>query len=181
MLAARAEVTARSASGTRTIPIDELLEGPFTTTLAPNEILTEVRVPDPGPRSSGTYLKLERKVGDYATAAVGVQVSLDNGTIAPGRHRPDGVGPRNLRAAEAEEALRGAEPSDEVIEEAARLAAEAASPSSDVRGSAEYKRNVIRVFTERGLKTAIERRPGRRGGNMTERSQSRLAPQHRSR
>jgi carbon-monoxide dehydrogenase medium subunit len=155
MLAARAEVTARSASGTRTISIDDLLEGPFTTTLAPDEILTEVRVPDPGPRASGTYLKLERKVGDFATVAVGVQVSLDNGTIAQVGIGLTAVGPRNLRAAEAEEALRGAEPSDEVIAEAARLAAEAASPSSDVRGSAEYKRNVIRVYTARGLKKAI--------------------------
>jgi carbon-monoxide dehydrogenase medium subunit len=156
MLAARAEVTARSATGTRTISIDDLLEGPFTTTLAPDEILTEIRVPDPGPRASGTYLKLERKVGDYATAAVAVQVSLDNGTIAQAGIGLTAVGPRNLRAAEAEETLRGAEPNDQVIEEAARLAAEAASPSNDVRGTAEYKRNVIRVFTERGLKKAIE-------------------------
>jgi len=156
MLAARAQVVARSATGTRTIPLDDLLEGPFTTTLAPDELLMEVHVPDPGPRASGTYLKLERKVGDYATAAVAVQVSLDNGTIGAAGIGLTAVGPRNLRAAEAEEALRGAEPSDEVIAEAARLAADTASPSSDVRGSAEYKRNVIRVFTERGLKKAIE-------------------------
>ena len=168
MLAARAEVTARSAGGTRTISIDDLLEGPFTTTLAPDEILTEVRVPDPGPRASGTYLKLERKVGDFATAAVGVQVSLDNGTIAEAGIGLTAVGPRNLRAAEAEEALRGAEPSDEVIAEAARLAAEAASPSSDVRGSAEYKRNVIRVYTAARPEEGDRRRPGRRGGEMTE-------------
>jgi carbon-monoxide dehydrogenase medium subunit len=155
MLAARAEVVARSSGGTRTIAIDDLLEGPFTTRLAPDEILTEVRVPDPGPRASGTYLKLERKVGDFATAAVAVQVSLDNGTIGQAGIGLTAVGPTNLRAQAAEEALRGAEPSDEAIVEAARLAAEAASPSSDVRGSAEYKRNVIRVYTERGLRTAI--------------------------
>ena len=83
-------------------------------------------MPDPGPRASGTYLKLERKVGDFATVAVGVQVSLDNGTIAQAGIGLTAGGPRNLRAAEAEEALRGAEPSDEVIAEAARLAAEAA-------------------------------------------------------
>ncbi len=155
MLAARAEVTARSASGTRTISIDDLLEGPFTTTLASGRDPHGGARARSGPTRGGTYLKLERKVGDFATAAVGVQVSLDNGTIAEAGIGLTAVGPRNLRAAEAEEALRGAEPSDEVIAEAARLAAEAASPSSDVRGSAEYKRNVIRVYTERGLKKAI--------------------------
>jgi carbon-monoxide dehydrogenase medium subunit len=133
LLAARAEVVARSASGTR-----------------------EVRVPDPGARASGTYLKLERKVGDFATAAVAVQVSLDNGTIEQAGIALTAVGPTNLRAHAAEEALRGAEPTGEAIAEAARLAAEAASPSDDVRGSAEYKRNVIRVFTERGLRTAVD-------------------------
>ena len=154
MLAARAEVVARSSSGKRTIPIDELFEGPFTTTLAPNEILTEVRVPDPGPRASGTYLKLERKVGDFATAAVAVQVSLDERDDRAGRHRADRRRAQQHRARAAEDALRGAEPTDEVIAEAARLAAEAAEPQADIRGTADYKRNVVRVFTERGLRTA---------------------------
>ena len=98
MLAARASVVARSSSGSRTISVDELLDGPFTTTLAPNEIVTEVRVPDPGPRASGTYLKLERKVGDYATAAVAVQLSLSDGTIAEAGIALTGVGPTNIRA-----------------------------------------------------------------------------------
>jgi carbon-monoxide dehydrogenase medium subunit len=156
MLAARAEVAVRSSSGTRTIPIDELLEGPFTTTLAPNEIITEVRVPDPGPRSSGAYLKLERKVGDFATAAVAVQVSLSNGKIAQAGIALTGVGPTNIRARAAEEALAGAEPTEATIKEAARLAAEAGEPHDDIRGTAQYKRNVVRVFTERGLRTASE-------------------------
>jgi carbon-monoxide dehydrogenase medium subunit len=156
MLAARAEVAVRSSSGTRTIPIDELLEGPFTTTLAPNEIITEVRVPDPGPRSSGAYLKLERKVGDFATAAVAVQVSLSNGKIAQAGIALTGVGPTNIRARAAEEALAGAEPTEATIKEAARLAAEAGEPHDDIRGTAEYKRNVVRVFTERGLRTASD-------------------------
>jgi carbon-monoxide dehydrogenase medium subunit len=156
MLAARAEVAVRSSSGTRAIPIDELLEGPFTTTLAPNEIITEVRVPDPGPRSSGAYLKLERKVGDFATAAVAVQVSLSNGKIAQAGVALTGVGPTNIRARAAEEALAGAEPTEAAMKDAARLAAEAAEPHDDIRGTAEYKRNVVRVFTERGLRTASE-------------------------
>jgi carbon-monoxide dehydrogenase medium subunit len=154
MLAARASVVAKSSTGSRTISIDELFAGPFTTTLAPNEILTEVRVPDPGSHAGGTYLKLERKVGDYATAAVAVQLSLSNGTIGEAGIALTGVGPTNIRASAAEEALRGAEPTEAVFAEAARLAAEAANPQSDIRGTADYKRNVVRVFTERGLRAA---------------------------
>ncbi len=157
MLAARGSVVARGPSGERTIGIDDLLEGPFTTTLAPDEVITEARVPSPGARSGGTYMKLERKVGDYATAAVAVQVTLDNGSVAEAGIALTGVGPTNIRAAAAEEALRGAEPTEEAIAEAARLAAAAAQPQSDIRGSAEYKRSVVRVFTERGLRTAIAR------------------------
>jgi len=155
MLAARASVVAQGPDGERTIPIDDFLEGPFTTTLAPDEVITEVRVPDPGARSSGTYLKLERKVGDYATAAVAVQVSLDNGHVGEAGIALTAVGPTNLRAKAAEDALRGAEPTDAAIVEAARLAAEAAQPQSDIRGTVEYKRSVVRVFAERGLRKAI--------------------------
>jgi len=156
LLAIGAEVVVHGSSGERTLSLDELLQGPFTTALQPTEVLTEVRVPDPGPRSSGTYLKLERKVGDFATVGVAVHVSLDNGTIGRAGIALTGVGPRNVRAVEAERALAGASPDDEAIERAARLAAEASEPRDDVRGSAEYKRNVVRVFTERGLRTAVE-------------------------
>jgi aerobic carbon-monoxide dehydrogenase medium subunit len=161
MLATRASVVARGPEGERTISIDDLLDGPFTTTLSPDEVITEARVPDPGARSGGTYLKLERKVGDYATAAVAVQVTLDNGSVGEVGIALTGVGPTNLRAAAAEDALRGAEPSEAAIAEAARLAAEAAQPQSDIRGTADYKRNVVRVFTERGLRTAVARATGK--------------------
>jgi carbon-monoxide dehydrogenase medium subunit len=156
MLAARAEVVARSSAGERTIAVDDLLQGPFTTSLEPNEIITEARVPDPGPRASGTYLKLERKVGDYATAGVAVQLSFSNGTIERAGIALTGVGPRNIRATAAEEALAGAEPTEATIKQAALLAAEAADPQSDVRGTADYKRSVVRVFAERGLREAAE-------------------------
>ena len=155
MLAARASVVARGPDGERTISIDDLLDGPFTTTLSADEVITEARVPDPGARSGGTYLKLERKVGDYATAAVAVQVALDNGNVGEIGIALTGVGPTNIRAASAEDALRGSEPTDAAIANAARLTAEAAQPQSDIRGTADYKRNVVRVFTERGLRTAV--------------------------
>jgi aerobic carbon-monoxide dehydrogenase medium subunit len=155
MLAARATVVVRGASGERTIAVDELVLGPFSTTLAPDEVITEVRVPDPGARTGGTYLKLERKIGDFASAAVAVQVSLDNGHVGQVGIGLTGVGATNLRASAAEDALRGSKPNEEAIREAAKLAAAAAHPQSDNRGSADYKRNVVRVFCERGLRTAI--------------------------
>ena len=112
MLAVRAEVNVRSSNGTRTVSIDDFFQGPFTTVLEPNEIITDVRVPDPGSRSSGTYLKLERKVGDYATAAVAVQLSFSNGTVSQAGIALTGVGGSNIRAGAAEDVLRGAEPTD---------------------------------------------------------------------
>jgi carbon-monoxide dehydrogenase medium subunit len=158
MLAVRGEVVVRGPDGTRTIPARELFQGPFTTALEPTEILTEIRVPDPGPKASGTYLKLERKVGDFATVGVAVHVSFSNGSVGRAGVALTGVGPTNLVAEAAEEALAGATLDDEAIREAARLAAEAAQPHSDLRGSEEYKRNVVRVFTERGLRAAAEGR-----------------------
>jgi carbon-monoxide dehydrogenase medium subunit len=156
LMAAGARVVARGSRGSREIAVADLFEGPFTTTLEPTEVITEVRVPDPGPRAGGTYLKLERKVGDFATVAVAVQVSFSNGTVGRAGIALTGVGPRNLRAQAAEEALAGSPLDDEAIREAARLAADAAEPWDDERGSADYKRNVVRVFTERGLRKARE-------------------------
>jgi aerobic carbon-monoxide dehydrogenase medium subunit len=156
LMAAGARVVARGSGGTREIAVADLFEGPFTTTLEPTEVITEVRVPDPGPRAGGTYLKLERKVGDFATAAVAVHVSFSNGRVGRAGIALTGVGPRNLRAQAAEEALAGSALDDEAIGEAARLAADAAEPWDDVRGSADYKRNVVRVFVERGLRKARE-------------------------
>ncbi|MGH3020670.1 MAG: FAD binding domain-containing protein [Gaiellaceae bacterium] len=156
LLAAGAHVEAVGPGGTRTITLDEFFQGPFTTALEPTEIVTSVRVPDPGPRAGGTYLKLERKVGDYATVGVAVHLSLSNGTVGRAGIALTAVGPQNLRARAAEEKLAGAALDDDTIREAAELAAEAAQPRSDHRGSADYKRSVVRVFTERGLRKAAE-------------------------
>jgi carbon-monoxide dehydrogenase medium subunit len=154
LLAAGARVVAQRSTGRREIPLEDFFQGPFTTALEPNEVITEVRVPDPGPRAAGTYLKLERKVGDFATVAVAVHVSFSNGTVGRAGIALTAVGPSNMRARAAEEALAGAALDDSAIREAARLAAEEAQPRDDVRGSADYKRNVVRIFTERGLRAA---------------------------
>jgi carbon-monoxide dehydrogenase medium subunit len=159
MLALDAELVAASPAGERVIPAGDFFQGPFTTALRPDEVLTEVRVPLRD-RSGGAYLKLERKVGDFATVGVAVQVELDDGRVRKAGIGLTSVGASNLKATAAEQALAGREPSDEVIGEAARLAAQAAEPRDDVRGSAAYKRDVVRVFVQRGMKTALRRASG---------------------
>jgi carbon-monoxide dehydrogenase medium subunit len=156
LIAAGAEVVARSAQGERTLRLAGFFEGPFTTQLEPTELVTEIRVPDPGPRSGGAYLKLERKVGDFATAAVAVQLSLDDGTVGRAGIALTGVGPSNIEATEAEQSLQGSLLDEDAIKGAAELAARAAEPHDDLRGTAAYKRQVVRVFTERALRKAAE-------------------------
>jgi carbon-monoxide dehydrogenase medium subunit len=157
LLAAGASVIAQGTDGAREIPLSEFFHGPFMTALEPSELVTEIRVPDPGARTGGAYLKLERKIGDFATAAAGVQVELDDGgRIARAGIALTGVGATNIRAGRAEQVLAGAEPGEEAFRDAARLAAEEADPIADHRGDVEYKRNVVRVFVERGLRAAAE-------------------------
>jgi aerobic carbon-monoxide dehydrogenase medium subunit len=156
MIALGGTVIARSSSGEREISATELAEGPFQSSLAPDELLTEVRVPSPGSRSGGTYLKMERKVGDFATVATAIFLTMDDGAIATAGIGLTSVGLTNLRAEAAEAALAGATPGAETFAEAGRLAAEASEPATDVRGSADYKRHVVDVFVRRGLAAAAE-------------------------
>ncbi|MFS8639990.1 MAG: xanthine dehydrogenase family protein subunit M [Symbiobacteriaceae bacterium] len=158
MLAAGAQVVVTGPDGSRTLSIDEFLVDTFTTAMAEDELLTEVRVPIPPERSGGAYLKLERKLGDFAIAAVGVQVTLN----AAGECTRAGiglcaVGPISLRASRAEEYLVGKPLTADTIAEAARLAAEQAEPTSDQRGPEDYKRDMVRVLTQRALQEAAER------------------------
>jgi aerobic carbon-monoxide dehydrogenase medium subunit len=163
MLALGGEVVAAGPRGERRIPLTEFFAGPFTTALRPDEIVTEIRVPLPPPRSGGAYVKLERKVGDFATAAVAVQVTLDaNGTCERVGIGLTNVGLTPVKARRAEESLRGARPDDSTIKRAAELAAGEAQPESDLRGSADYKRDMVRVLTARALRKACERAGGRR-------------------
>jgi carbon-monoxide dehydrogenase medium subunit len=165
MIALDAQVVAESSSGRRVIPIDEFFESTFTTTLRPNEVITEISVPSPSGSSGGTYLKLERKVGDFATVGAAVQLSLDDGRIGRAGVALTAVGPRNVKASEAEARLQGEEPTDEAFGEAASIAAVAADPIDDVRGSAEYKRHVAEVFVRRGLSRALELARSSTGSN----------------
>ncbi len=156
MLALQASVVARSTRGERELAMSEFLQDTFTTALEPDEIVTEVRVPQPAGASGGTYLKLERKVGDYATVAAAIHLSLSDGTIERAGIGLTGVASKNLQPTEAEGSLAGAEPTEAAFAEAGRLAAEASSPVTDVRGSADYKRHMVDVYVRRGLARALE-------------------------
>ena len=158
MLALGAEVRVVGRRGERRIPVVSFFTGPFTTALATDEILVEIRVPIPPPRSGGAYLKLERKVGDFATAAVAAQVTLDaNGACARAGIGLTNVGSKPIKATEAEAQLTGARLDAGTITRAARLAAEASEPAEDLRGPVEYKKDLVRVLATRALGRAAER------------------------
>jgi carbon-monoxide dehydrogenase medium subunit len=158
MLALGAEVVAQGPRGQRRIPIASFFTGPFATALEPGEILVEIRIPAPPARSGGAYVKLERKVGDFATVAVAAQVTLSAaGTCERVGIALTNVGLTPIKATAAEGALRGTRPDDVAIAEAARLAAGAAEPIEDLRGSVEYKRDLVRVLTGRALRRAVQR------------------------
>jgi carbon-monoxide dehydrogenase medium subunit len=160
LLATDAELVLRSKKGSRTVKARDFFSGPFSTALEPTEILSEIRIPAAKAMTGGSYLKLERKVGDFATVAVAVHLVMDDGKVNSAGIGLTAVGPQNIKAEKAEASLKGARLDDAAIKQAAALAAEAADPKADHRGSVEYKRNVVRVFTERGLKRAYERARG---------------------
>jgi carbon-monoxide dehydrogenase medium subunit len=160
MLACGAQVVATSNRGDRTIPVTELFVDLFTSALEPDELLTEVRVPRYTGPAGGTYLKLERKVGDYATVGVAVHLQLDGDRIGQAGIALTGVGSKNIKATGAENVLIGQQPSDELFAEAGELAAAASDPRTDVRGTAEFKRSVIGTFVRRGLSQAASQAAG---------------------
>src|SRR3954447_19601029 len=157
MLACGASVVAKTSRGERVIRMTELITGVYSTQLGADELVTEVRVPRYAGPSGGTYLKLERKVGDYATVGVATHLTLDDsGRIAAAGIALTAVGPTNIKAIDAEQAILGATPDADAFRAAGRLAAAAVDPRDDVRGSAEYKRHVVDVFVQRGLATAAQ-------------------------
>jgi len=158
MLALGAEIIAVGPKGERRLPITSFFTGPFETSLRPDEILVEIRIPVPLARSGGAYLKLERKVGDFATAAVAAQLTIG----ADGTCERVGIGLTNvgltpIKATGAEALLKNKAPDEGAIKRAAELAAEASEPSADLRGSVEYKKDLVRVLTARALRKALER------------------------
>jgi len=158
MLALGAQVVATGAKGERVIAIEEFFVSLFTTALKQDEILTEIRIPAPPAKSGGAYFKIERKVGDFATAAVAVQLTLGaSGAVQKVGIGLTNAGPKPVKAKKAEEFLKGKKLEASVVDQAAQLASEEAQPSSDLRGPAEYKKGLVKELTKRAIAKAAER------------------------
>jgi carbon-monoxide dehydrogenase medium subunit len=151
MMALGGYVVAQSVTGTRNIPVADFVSGPFQNTLRVGEIAVEAVVPAPKATLKGSYLKLERRVGDFATVGVAVAVETNGSTVSRAGIGLTGVGSATINASQAANALVGKQLSSSTIEEAAYLAAQASNPRSDHRGSATYKRHVVGMFVERIL------------------------------
>ena len=156
LLVADAQVDIASADGGRSVPINELFTGPGQTVLKPGEIITQFRLPTPA--SGSHYIKHKiREVMDLAFIGVASAVNIDNGTITDARIGLAAVAPTPIRATEAEDLLKGKEITAELLEQAGEAAAAATSPISDLRCSAEHRKEMVNVLTRRTLQLAIDR------------------------
>ena len=153
MLAAEAEVVARGAGGERSIPVAELWQDYLTTALAPDEVLTEIRVPALEGYSWG-YEKFTRRAEDWAMVGVAVLANVSGGTCEDVRIGLTHMASTPLRATAAEDALRGQPLDDEHIEAAVAAAAEGTDPPGDLNATSEYKRHLAGVLTGRALRSA---------------------------
>ncbi|MEM9772969.1 MAG: xanthine dehydrogenase family protein subunit M [Chloroflexota bacterium] len=157
MLAYGAEVICLGPGGTRSIPIDEFFTGLFENSLGDDEILTEIRVPRPAANSGTAYIKIERKVGDYAISAAAVNLVMDGDTVAGARIGLTNVSATPMRARNAEAAIIGKILTDDVLEAAGAAAGAECDPAADLRGTVEYKRDLTRVLVKRAIKKAASR------------------------
>lgn len=151
-----AAVALRGPSGERVVPLSDFFVDVFETSIEPDEILTTVRVPRPSPAARFEYVKfLPRTIDDYATVSVAVRLDPGpDGAIDDVRIALGNAGAVPLRATAAEDALRGQVPSAARIDEVAGIAAGESDPVDDIRGSAAYKREMVRVWTARALERA---------------------------
>jgi carbon-monoxide dehydrogenase medium subunit len=157
-LALDAELVARGPAGTRTIPAREFFLGPLSTALAPDELLVEVRIPRLLPGTGWVFLELSRRHGDFAIVGVAAVLTLaPDGRIGQASLALCGAGPKPVRAARAEAALAGSEPSEERFREAGEIAAQEIDPDSDLHASADYRRRVAAVLVRRALTEAHRR------------------------
>ena len=156
LLVADAQVDIANADGERSVPINELFTGPGETVLSPGEIITRFRLPKPA--SGSHYIKHKiREVMDLAFIGVAAAVNLDNGRITDARIGLAAVAPTPIRATEAENLLSGNEPTPELLEQAGEAAAAGCSPISDLRCSAEHRRDMVNTLTKRTLQNALAR------------------------
>jgi len=149
MVALGGSIVAQGPSGKRSVEVKDFVAGPFQTVLAHNEIAIHAAIPPATGTRAGGYLKLERRVGDFATAGVALALDMAGSTVNNAGIGLTGVGAQTINAHEAAAALVGSSLEADAVENAARLAAEAANPRSDHRGSADYKRHIIATFVKR--------------------------------
>ena len=156
MVALDGHIVAQGPNGRRNIPVRSFVSGPFQNVLADNELAVEAVIPAPQGTALGGYMKLERRVGDFATAAVAVAVDMSGGKVTRAGIALTGVGGTTVDASDAAAALLGGSLDEASIAQAAELAASVAQPRSDHRGSASYKRHIISTFTARLLGSIAE-------------------------
>jgi aerobic carbon-monoxide dehydrogenase medium subunit len=154
VLALGGAIVAQGPGGRRTIPAADFVTGPFQNVLEPDEIAIEAVIPAAKGTRAGGYLKLERRVGDFATVGVAVAIETSGETVTRAGIALTGVGGSTIAATAAADALVGGPLTELTIGQAADLAAEVARPRSDHRGSAEYKRHMVRTFVVRLLSRA---------------------------
>jgi aerobic carbon-monoxide dehydrogenase medium subunit len=158
LIAMEAQAVIAGPKGERRVPLSDFFTGVRKTVVGPDELLVEIFVPAPGPHSGGCYIRhTPRRELDIAVVGVASQVTMANGVCAKARIALAAVAPTPVRATAAEAALEGKAPTPELIERASDLAGQAAKPISDQRGSADFRRHLVRVLTRRTLITALAR------------------------
>jgi len=154
VLALGGSVVAQGPRGRRSVPMAEFVTGPFENVLEPDEVAVEAVIPPATGARAGGYLKLERRVGDFATVGVAVALEMSGETVTRAGISLTGVGGSTIGATEAASALTGQPLTSQTIEMAAGLAADASRPRTDHRGSADYKRHMVHTFVTRILERA---------------------------
>jgi carbon-monoxide dehydrogenase medium subunit len=158
LIAMEAQAVIAGPKGERRVPLSDFFTGVRKTVVGPDELLVEIFVPAPGPHSGGCYIRhTPRRELDIAVVGVAAQVTIANGVCAKARIALAAVAPTPVRATDAEAALEGKALTPELIERAADLAGQAAKPISDQRGSADFRRHLVRILTRRTLTTALAR------------------------
>jgi carbon-monoxide dehydrogenase medium subunit len=161
MVALEAELTASGKSGRRTLSAEQFFTGIFTTALAPDELLTEVRVAALPPRTGGAFLEIARRAGDFALVGAAALVTVDDaGRVTRARVALCGAGPTPIRAREAERVLVGERPEGRVLDEAAEAAARGTDPPSDIHASAAFRRKLARHVGRQAIELAARRAGG---------------------
>ena len=162
MVAHNVVATVAGPNGTREIPVEDVCTGPRQTSIDSNELLVSLYFPNPGDGFGANYIRfIPRNEMDIAVAGAGVSVKISDGKFVDGRVCLASVAPKPILVEGSSKALIGQPVSDEAIQKAAEAARDAASPISDMRGTAEYRKHLCEVLTRRALNTAVERAGGK--------------------